>query len=100
MKNYVLSVKKYGMQSTYYRSGWAIVWVKLKKEAVSLTTRDCDLENLFPDKSVIDVIKVNLNVPVILDYSCVMSASQALTQSPVKNLWWVFFRSKVLCENK
>ena len=31
--------------------------VKLKKEAVSLTTHDCHLANLFPDKSLIGVIK-------------------------------------------
>ena len=61
---------------TYYKKLWSMckkIWdtkhifsfrvsnssikVKLKKEAVSLTTHDCHLANLFPDKPLIDVIK-------------------------------------------
>ena len=47
--------------------------VKVKNEAVSIITHDCDLANLFPDTHLLTIIRVNLGGDVIPDYSCVVS---------------------------
>ena len=73
----------------------ASIRVKLKNEAVSIITHYCELANLSPDNPLRMIIRVKLGVQVIPDYSCVMSASQALIQNLVKHLGRIFFQKQV-----